>query len=182
MGNICIVLGGRRSGKSDYAQALGEKLPGRRVFIATCPVLDDEMSMRIKKHQDARKASNWETVEEPLNLASAILDATVYPVVLIDCLTIWINNLMYEAQKIDVAISEELIQEKCRELITSCRTHSGSTIMVTNETGMGIVPDNEQARLFLDLVGRCNQIMCGDADHIALVVSGQPLIIKRGPF
>jgi adenosylcobinamide kinase/adenosylcobinamide-phosphate guanylyltransferase len=182
MGNTCVVVGGRRSGKSEYAQALAEKLPGPRVIIATCPVLDEEMSVRIKKHQDARKASAWDTIEEPLNLASSVLNASGYGVILIDCLTLWINNLMYQNQQIGAAISEEFIQRKCYELIGSCREHSGKTIMVTNEPGMGIVPDNEQARLFLDLVGRCNQIMCGVADHVALVVCGQPLIIKKGNF
>jgi adenosylcobinamide kinase / adenosylcobinamide-phosphate guanylyltransferase len=182
MGNICMVVGGRRSGKSEYAQTLAEKLPGARVFLATCPVLDQEMSVRIRKHQDARKTSAWDTVEEPLNLATAIIKASVYDVILIDCLTLWINNFMYEMEKIGVVVSEEFIEQKCHELIRACRAHHGNIIIVTNEAGMGIVPENEQARLFLDLVGRCNQIMCGVADHVALVVCGQQLIVKKGGF
>lgn len=180
MGRICMVVGGRRSGKSDYALALAEKHHGPRVFIATCPVLDEEMSLRIEKHRDARKKSQWKTVEEPLKLASAIVNQSNHPLILIDCLTLWVNNLMYEAMNGGVSISEKFISEKCRKLVRRCREHEGETIIVTNENGMGIVPDNEQARLFQDLVGRCNQVMCEAADLVTLVVCGQPLIIKKG--
>ncbi|MGC8602587.1 MAG: bifunctional adenosylcobinamide kinase/adenosylcobinamide-phosphate guanylyltransferase, partial [Desulfomonilaceae bacterium] len=155
MGTICLVVGGRRSGKSEYAQTFADRLPGPRAFIATCPVLDEEMAERIRKHQEARKHSDWTTIEEPLNLTLAILNAQEFNVILIDCLTLWINNLMYEFSRKEKLISEEFVSERCNELILACSAHTGQVILVTNETGMGIVPDNEQSRLFLDLVGRC---------------------------
>lgn len=182
MGTVYLVVGGRRSGKSDYARALAEKAHGPRAFVATCPVLDKEMAERIRKHQEQRKKAEWDTIEEPLKLPLAISNASNHNVILVDCLTLWINNLMYEYSGNHLPISEEIVAEECDELIRACSSHHGKIILVTNETGMGIVPDNEQARLFLDLVGRCNQIISEAADQVVLVVCGQPLIIKKGKF
>ncbi|MCX5873067.1 MAG: bifunctional adenosylcobinamide kinase/adenosylcobinamide-phosphate guanylyltransferase [Deltaproteobacteria bacterium] len=180
MGTVCLVVGGRRSGKSEYARALAEKAPGPRAFVATCPALDKEMAERIRKHREQRKRAEWDTIEEPIRLSSAISNASNHNVVLVDCLTLWINNLMYEYSGNHLSISEEIVAEKCDELIRACSSHHGKIILVTNETGLGIVPDNEQARLFLDLVGRCNQIVSEAADEVILVICGQPLIIKKG--
>lgn len=180
MGTVCLVVGGRRSGKSEYARALAEKATGPRAFVATCPVLDKEMAERIRKHQEQRKRSQWDTIEEPIKLSSVVSNVSNYNVVLVDCLTLWINNLMYEYSKHHLSISEEIVAEKSNELIRACSNHHGKIILVTNETGLGIVPDNEQARLFLDLVGRCNQIVAEEADQVILVICGQPLIIKKG--
>lgn len=179
MGNICLVVGGRRSGKSDYAQTLAEKIPGPRAFIATCPVLDQEMVDRIRKHQEARKSSGWTTIEEPLNLVRAVSDSSGYNVLLIDCLTLWINNLMYESQKNQNSISEDIIFSETTNMIQACLSHPGEIILVTNETGLGIVPENEQTRLFLDLMGRCNQVVSKSADVVVLMVCGQPLFLKN---
>ncbi len=179
MGTICLVVGGRRSGKSQYAQTLAENIPAPRVFVATCPILDEEMAERIRKHKEARKEFDWTTIEEPLEVPSAILSTPDSNVVLVDCLTLWINNWMYEFSKIGKQFSEEKITEKSNELVLACLTHPGKIILVTNETGMGIVPDNEQSRLFLDLVGRCNQVVSNAADRVVLTVCGQTLTIKH---
>jgi adenosylcobinamide kinase/adenosylcobinamide-phosphate guanylyltransferase len=182
MGNICLVVGGRRCGKSEHAQTLAEKIPGPRAFIATCPVLDQEMADRIRKHQEARKSGGWITIEEPLNLVGAVSGSSGYNVLLIDCLTLWINNLMYENQRKGDSISEEVISREVTKMIQACLRHPGEIILVTNETGLGIVPDNEQTRLFLDLMGRCNQIVSKEADEVVLMVCGQPLILKNRNF
>ncbi len=182
MGTICLVVGGRRSGKSEYAQTFAENIAGPRAFVATCPVLDGEMAERIRKHQEARKQSDWTTIEEPTALPSAIQGASHFNLILVDCLTLWVNNLMYESSRMGKTISEEIVSEKCNELVLACSSHPGKIILVTNETGMGIVPDNEQSRLFLDLVGRCNQIISKAAGRVVLVVCGQSLIIKDLEF
>lgn len=182
MGTICLVVGGRRSGKSEYAQTFAESVSGPRVFVATCPIMDQEMAERIRKHQEAREQSDWTTIEEPVELPAAILGAFRFNVILVDCLTLWVNNLMYESSKMGIPISEETVSEKCHELVDACSAHPGEIILVTNETGMGIVPDNEQSRLFLDLVGRCNQIVSKAAHRVILTVCGQSLIIKDLEF
>jgi adenosylcobinamide kinase / adenosylcobinamide-phosphate guanylyltransferase len=101
---------------------------------------------------------------------------------LIDCLTLWINNLMYKSQGNQDSISEEIISGEAAKMIQACLSHPGEIILVTNETGLGIVPDNEQSRLFLDLMGRCNQIVSKEADEVVLMVCGQPLILKNRNF
>lgn len=179
MGNICLVIGGRRSGKSEHAQTLAERIPGPRAFIATCPVLDQEMADRIRRHQEGRKSGGWTTIEEPLNLVEAVSGSSGYNVLLIDCLTLWINNLLYESQRNQDSISEEIISREATKMIQACLSHPGEIIVVTNETGLGIVPDNEKTRLFLDLMGRCNQIVSKEANMVVLMVCGQPLILKN---
>ncbi|MFH0938108.1 MAG: bifunctional adenosylcobinamide kinase/adenosylcobinamide-phosphate guanylyltransferase [Planctomycetota bacterium] len=178
MRSIVLVTGGSRSGKSAYAQKLGESLPGPRVFIATCPILDDEMRERIRKHQQARASNDWQTIEETINLADAVCGAKASRVVLVDCLTLWINNLMYEAQLTGSSVTEEDIARRCYEVLTTCAEIDGTVIFVTNEVGMGIIPENALARRFRDLVGRCNQVMAVRATTVTLLVAGMPLELK----
>lgn len=180
MARIIVVTGGSRSGKSAYAQKLAENLPAPRVYIATAPVTDDEMRERICKHQAAREKLQWKTIEETVDLAGAIRTAGRYPVVLVDCLTLWISNLLYEAERKSKEVTEESIAEKCRNVMDACNALPGTVIFVTNEVGMGIVPDNPLARRFTDLAGRCNQIMAQHADAVTFMVSGQPLFLKGG--
>jgi adenosylcobinamide kinase/adenosylcobinamide-phosphate guanylyltransferase len=185
MARIVLVTGGCRSGKSTYAQALCQGLPGRKVFIATCPVVDEEMRRRIRRHQEVRP-KDWDTVEEPTALAGATLAARQYDVVLVDCLTLWVNNLLYEAGRPAgplrghpaAQLDEEHVAECCQQVLAACGEHPGTVVFVSNEVGMGIVPENAQARLFRDLLGRCNQMVAGAADTVVLMVSGIPVPVK----
>ncbi len=181
MAQVILVTGGSRSGKSAYAQKIAEALPGPRAFVATCPMVDDEMRERIRKHQLERQAANWKTLEETVDLTGALRGAREsFKVVLVDCLTLWINNLMYEAQVDGRDITEDDIAHRCRELLAVCAELSDTVIFVTNEVGMGIVPDNPASRLYRDLAGRCNQIMAAGADTVTLVSCGLPLHLKQG--
>lgn len=178
MATIVFITGGSRSGKSMYAQNIAESISGVRTYIATCPYIDKEMEERIRKHKEARQASSWQTIEETADLAGALRRATGSQVILIDCLTLWINNLMYEAEQQGKYLNEEMIGARCKEVLGVCEDLSGTIIFVTNEVGMGIIPENHASRLYRDLVGRCNQIMADRADAVTFMVSGVPMNIK----
>jgi adenosylcobinamide kinase/adenosylcobinamide-phosphate guanylyltransferase len=180
LARIILVTGGSRSGKSNYAEELAEALPGPRVFVATCPVIDDEMRERIRKHQEHRAKADWHTVEEPSDPAGVLLKTQGYRVFLIDCLTLWINNLMYGAEQQGLAFSEEDMVRSCTDLIEACSRIDGTVILVTNEVGSGIVPENAAARLFRDLVGRCNQTIARAAHDVFLLSCGLPITLKKG--
>ena len=175
MGRVVLVTGGARSGKSEYARRHAESLPSPRVFVATCPVLDGEMDERIRKHREARGDGRWETIEEPMNLAKVVQEAREANVLLVDCLTLWVNNLLFEAQTAAGDLGEEEMARRCGEILAVCRAHAGMVIFVTGEVGMGIVPESPVSRRFRDLLGRCNQVMAGGADDVILMVCGLPL-------
>lgn len=178
MGQVILVTGGGRSGKSTFAQGLAESMTGKRTFIATCPVIDDEMAERVRKHREARAAASWETIEEPIELASALRRGGGHGVCLVDCLTLWVNNLLYEAGKEGRDVAEEEIARRCGDVLEACRARPGAVIFVTNEVGLGIIPDNPLARKYRDLAGRCNQVIAAGADAVVFMVSGIPVTIK----
>jgi adenosylcobinamide kinase/adenosylcobinamide-phosphate guanylyltransferase len=179
MSRMILVTGGARSGKSAYAQGLAESLPGPRTYVATCPVTDAEIAERIRKHRQARSEQAWQTLEEPLDLPAALTQATGSPTVLIDCLTLWINNLMYQAAGDNRPLFEEDVHRSCQALIEAVQRHPGTVIFVSGEVGLGIVPENREARLFRDLLGRCNQLLAASADQVTLVACGLPLHLKQ---
>ena len=179
MALIHLITGGSRSGKSGYAQKLAEALPGPRAYVATCPVIDTELALRVQKHREARQKADWETIEETVALAGVIRRAASYRVLLVDCLTLWVNNLFYEAEQAQRIFTEEDMANRSRELIDACAEFPGTILFVANELGMGIVPDSEPARRFRDCAGRLNQLVAASAQQVTLVVAGLPLFLKK---
>ena len=175
---LIYVSGGCRSGKSAYAQTLAESLPGRHAYLATCPRIDDEMDMRIDRHQQERAGRGWETIEEPVALDQAVLNAQDVDVILVDCLTLWVNNLLYVAEQHQQELTEADIEPHCHKFVNACRQGQQTVIVVSNEVGMGLVPENPLSRRYRDLIGRCNQLVAKAADEAIFMVSGLPLRLK----
>ena len=172
---VTFILGGARSGKSGFSQRLGESVTGKRLFIATAQPLDDEMRKRIEDHRVAR-GQNWETIEEPVKIPKVIGEnGKEYGLILVDCVTIWISNLLERFNG-----DEEKVLEEVRRLEESIKESDARCIIVSNEVGMGIVPDNKVARRFRDLLGVVNQRMAELSDRVILMVSGVPMVLK-GP-
>lgn len=178
MSHVILVTGGCRSGKSSYAQRRAEGLAGSRVFLATCPEVDEEMAQRIQRHRQQRDSAIWQTIEEPLAVADAISKAKEYDTILVDCLTLWVSNLMFQNQSQEAAIDEDQVAAKSVELMEAAKAHPGTVIFVTNEVGLGIVPDNPLARQYRDLIGRCNQTVGRAADEVVFMCCGLPLTVK----
>lgn len=164
-----LTIGGARSGKSRYAQARAEATGLSPVFIATAQAFDDEMRDRIARHQSDRSAQ-WRTIEAPLDIAKAIAHhAAPDRVLLVDCLTLWLTNLMLADH--DIAASLDA-------LIAAIAAAPGCVILVTNEVGCGIVPENALARRFRDEAGRVNQRVAACADEVMLLCAGLALKMK----
>lgn len=183
MGRITLITGGSRGGKSRYALVLGEKVSSERVFIATATAGDDDMRDRIRRHKAEREGRNWRTIEEPLLLHEAIRKSGDAGAIVIDCLTLWVSNLM-QCGRGDrdgwEKFNLERMDKSVRLALDAMKDVPGRLYVVTNEIGMGIVPDNALARSFRDLLGYCNQRMAQVADEVLLMVSGIPVAIKGG--
>jgi adenosylcobinamide kinase/adenosylcobinamide-phosphate guanylyltransferase len=164
---IQLILGGARSGKSRHAEALIERLPPPWVYIATAQAHDDEMRTRIAEHR-ARRPKGWTTIDAPLDLAAALAAAGDAPV-LVDCLTLWLTNLM---------LGEHAIPTASDQLTAALAARTASTVLVASEVGLGIVPDNALARRFRDAAGRLHQRIAADADGVVLMVAGIPMRVK----
>ena len=178
MGKIVLVTGGCRSGKSRFAQQMAEATGVQRLYIATAPVLDEEMEERITRHRQERAQRQWTTCEEPLDLVRAFGEHTGFDSVLCDCLTLWVNNLLYQAEQQAKTRGEDNMAQLAQEVVDVARLYPGTVIFVTNEVGLGIVPADALSRRFRDLAGRCNQVIAAAADEVYFVVSGIPLKIK----
>ncbi|MDY0211719.1 MAG: bifunctional adenosylcobinamide kinase/adenosylcobinamide-phosphate guanylyltransferase [Desulfuromonadaceae bacterium] len=177
--HLLYISGGARSGKSRYAEQRALALPGPRSYIATCPILDSEMEARIALHQQQRAGQGWHTIEEPVDLCGALNATHNSAVVLVDCVTLWINNLMYAADSRQEELDEAWMNATTRYVIEAARSAERTVIFVSNELGMGIVPPNALSRRYRDLVGRCNQTLATHADEAVFMVSGLPLLLKQ---
>ena len=173
MNKKIFVLGGCRSGKSGYALDTAQKFPGdKKIFIATCIPHDDEMQQRVARHQQER-GRDWLTVEAPILLPEEIVEADgKASVLLVDCLTLWINNLLMENHH-----SEQILSQ-VKNLTHAVSSVTCPVILVSNEVGTGIVPENQLARLYRDLVGWANQAVAECADQVVWTVAGIPVTIK----
>jgi len=168
---ITLVLGGARSGKSRYAEALVSAFPPPWMYLATGEPLDDEMAARIAAHR-ARRGADWRTIEAPRELAAAIAGAPAGGAVLVDCLTLWLSNLM---------LADADIGAETHRLDAALAHAAGPLVLVSNEVGLGIVPDNTLARRFRDAQGVLNQCVAARADRVVLMVAGLPLVVKGEP-
>ncbi|CAD7847366.1 MAG: Adenosylcobinamide kinase (EC 2.7.1.156) / Adenosylcobinamide-phosphate guanylyltransferase (EC 2.7.7.62) [Olavius algarvensis Delta 4 endosymbiont] len=172
MSQITFVIGGCRSGKSGHAQVLGEEIQGKKLYLATCEPHDEEMQARVRLHRQQR-GDQWETLEEPVEIAAAIADPSGdYSVILVDCLTLWTSNLLLSSDKAPA------VDAACRALVQSLKSARCPVILVSNEVGTGIVPDNELARRYRDEAGWVNQKIAAAADRVVWMVAGIPVTIK----
>jgi adenosylcobinamide kinase / adenosylcobinamide-phosphate guanylyltransferase len=174
MSKVILVTGGARSGKSRFAEGLAEKFHPVRGYLATGQAGDTEMAERIARHR-GRRGSEWETVEEPLELTRAVtrIDDGRYTVLLVDCITLWLSNLLFHC---DGGAAEAL--ERVVHFTGRFATLSTPLIIVTNEVGMGIVPEHPLSRSFRDLAGEANELIAARADEVYVTISGLPLKLK----
>jgi adenosylcobinamide kinase/adenosylcobinamide-phosphate guanylyltransferase len=185
MGKIILITGGARSGKSSYAENLALKYPKDKVtYIATSLPLDSEMEDRIKKHQN-RRPKNWITIENYSKIDHIIKTNKTSSLFLIDCVTIMITNLIFDfsnnPEDINTNESDKLnncILDYIKNIILECKKSNSKTIFVTNELGMGLVPEHKLSRIFRDISGRVNQKLAASSNEVYFCVSGIPMQIK----
>ena len=188
---LIFVTGGARSGKSAFALEMANSttppIPlftkegerggvNRKCYFATAQALDSEMEERIARHKSER-GPDWDCIEEPLRVAERIEETRGrYDVILFDCLTLWVSNIMHQAPNSELPTSN--LHQALDALISACKTSGSTVIVVSNEVGLGIVPDNQLARQFRDMAGTANQLFAKAADEAYFVVSGIPMKIK----
>lgn len=178
MKNIIFITGGSRSGKSRFALEKANSFSGKKVYIATAEPLDEEMRERIERHKKER-GREWFTMEEPLKLAELIRELKgQYDVILLDCLTLWLSNLMMADKEVSGEIEEFIATLKKLKDSPAFSLRPSAFFIVSNEVGMGIVPENELARKFRDMAGLLNQRVAELADEVYLMVSGIPVKIR----
>ncbi|MBB4397332.1 bifunctional adenosylcobinamide kinase/adenosylcobinamide-phosphate guanylyltransferase [Bradyrhizobium sp. ERR14] len=165
---VILITGGARSGKSKRAEARTRAFPGQPVYVATAEALDTEMEARIAKHR-AHRGTDWIEREVPLNLGPALVASDGGGARLVDCLTLWLSNLMH---------AERDWEREVTELAAALPRLKSPVVLVTNEVGLGIVPDNALARSYRDAAGIMNQIIAEAADEVEFVVAGLPMKLK----
>jgi adenosylcobinamide kinase/adenosylcobinamide-phosphate guanylyltransferase len=170
-GRLTLVLGGARSGKSRHAQILAMATPPPWVYVATAQALDDEMRERIAKHKAARSAG-WSTIEEPIELSRAVSDAPASAPVVVDCVTLWLTNLMLGGHDVDAAVAGFI---KCLD------GREAPTIVVSSEVGAGLVPETPLGRAFRDQAGIVNQHLAVSAQQVLFMVAGLAMPLKALP-
>lgn len=166
---LTLVLGGARSGKSAFAEKLVTGATETPVYLATAQAHDDEMAARIQAHQKARESAGWHTIEEPVDLTDVLEARERHEVVLLDCATLWLSNLIMEDR--DVAAETQ-------KVMTALTATKARVVVVSNEIGLGVVPDNALARRFRDDQGQLNQNIAAEAQLVVTVMAGLPLVLK----
>jgi adenosylcobinamide kinase / adenosylcobinamide-phosphate guanylyltransferase len=169
--DLTLVLGGARSGKSRFAESLIEAEPPPWIYVATAEARDAEMADRIALHR-ARRDRRWQTVEAPHDLPPALAALPREAAVLIDCLTLWLANRL---------LADADLDQEMEALERALTDHDGAVVLVSNEVGSGIVPDNALARRFQDLQGTLNQRIAAKVSRVVLMVAGLPLFVKGTP-
>jgi adenosylcobinamide kinase/adenosylcobinamide-phosphate guanylyltransferase len=168
-----LIVGGAKSGKSSFALNVCNSLDRERVFLATAQAFDQEMGERIRRHQ-AERGSGWLTVEEPLKVAETITaHDSEDTIILIDCLTLWLNNLYMEHGE-----DQEAIDEAVKNLARQLTDIHGAVVVVSNEVGMGIVPDNPLSRTYRDTAGYMNQRIARLSRKVVALLAGLPIVLK----
>lgn len=172
-----LILGGARSGKSDYAQALAGRLASRVLYVATATVADEEMAERVVRHRASRPAP-WDTLEAPSQVARALQERLIgHEVVLLDCLTMLATNVLLQDEEHPEA-AEQSLMEDVDALCTLCEQGGATLIVVSNEVGLGIVPPYPLGRVYRDMLGRANQRLARRADRVLFLIAGLPVDIK----
>jgi len=177
MATTIFITGGARSGKSRFAEELAHRFGAPLGYLATARAEDEEMAERIRKHR-MRRGDAWQTMEEPFHLSRALADCDgTCKAVLVDCLTLWLSNLLFHYEEMQED-SEAHIMEDVRRLAATMSGMRTPVIVVSNEVGQGIVPENRLARRFRDISGQANQLLAAMADEVHMVISGIPLRLK----
>jgi len=177
MARTILITGGARSGKSVFAEKLALEFEAPFCYLATSQTLDDEMRQRVHLHRE-RRGEEWHTLEEPLDLLRSLKDSDGrYGVILVDCITLWLSNLLFACENRE-GDPEELVLSDVRQVADGLRELESPLILVSNEVGMGIVPENRLARLYRDIAGRANQLLAAASDEVHVVISGIPLRLK----
>jgi adenosylcobinamide kinase/adenosylcobinamide-phosphate guanylyltransferase len=177
MANNILITGGARSGKSRFAEEQIRRFGQSLCYLATAQALDAEMHTRIQRHR-LRRGNGWETIEEPLMIPQTLarIDG-IYSAILLDCVTLWLSNLLLSHSETDPDVEEQLLGHVHR-LTSTLRGMATPVVLVTNEVGQGIVPDNALARLYRDVAGQANQILAASCDSVYVAISGIPLKLK----
>lgn len=171
---VVLVLGGTRSGKSRYAEQLAERWWPRPLYLATTEVFDAELADRVKQHRQ-RRGAHWGCVEAPVDIASVIRSPEpARDGLLLDCATVWLSNVIFKE-------GEAELPRRRRDLLDALARPAGDVIIVSNEVGMGIVPESALGRHFRDLQGTLNQDLAAIAGTVVFVIAGQPLTLKGAP-
>jgi len=169
MPQVHLILGGARSGKSGYAEQIAQSMSQAVTYVATAQALDSEMSERIAHHQTQRP-NHWLTIEEPIQLAQVIKQHDDEgQVILVDCLTLWLMNIIYQEQDVQVAIDD---------FLAALQSVKGTVLLVSNEISMGVVPMGKASRDYVDSLGRLHQAIGRIADKVTLMVAGIPMAVK----
>jgi adenosylcobinamide kinase / adenosylcobinamide-phosphate guanylyltransferase len=168
-----LVLGGVRSGKSSLALDMCNKMDGKRYFLATAQAFDEEMEYRIRRHQQER-GNGWTTVEESIDIAQKIMELDLNnTIILVDCLTLWLSNLYMKYES-----DTDTVYKEIDKLVKSLSDIKGRVVIVSNEVGMGIVPENRLARMYRDASGTMNRKIAGTAQKVVITFAGIPMVLK----
>lgn len=166
--HLTLILGGAASGKSGFAEDLVRQMSKAPAYIATAQVFDDEMAAKVARHR-AMRGTGWTTIEEPLDLGQAMAQVNSSQPVLIDCATLWLTNII---------LGDHDVGRHTQDFLLAIAQHPSSVVVVSNEVGQGIVPENALARQFRNAQGQLNQQIAGQADLVVAVMAGLPLVLK----